>query len=375
MKIIHTADLHLDSKLNRHLDDRRAKERRDELLVTFRRLVEYASREGVEAILIAGDLFDVPKTSAAARNTVYSIVNDHPAITFFYLRGNHDADSFLQEVRDRFGELPANLKLFSDVWTTYELCGKDGVSVQVTGAEMNAENKGRLAASLLLDQARKNIVMLHGQEVETAGKKDAEVIPLREYKNKGIDYLALGHIHAPKLEKLDARGVYAYSGCLEGRGFDECGPRGFYLLEVSADGIEARFVPFAKRIMHELSVDVSEATLSDEALELIRRKAKEEKVSSDDLVKAVLVGETTMDAEFDLGYLTKALEEEYYFAKVKDDTRPKVDYDRFALDMSLKGEFVRRVKDAVQGGKLGEDEAAEMIRLGVRLLAGEEKLS
>ena len=67
MKIIHTADVHLDSKLNRHLDDRRAKERRDELLITFQRMVQYADKEGVEAILIAGDLFDVAKISATAR--------------------------------------------------------------------------------------------------------------------------------------------------------------------------------------------------------------------------------------------------------------------------------------------------------------------
>ena len=375
MKIIHTADLHLDSKLKRHLDDRRAKERRDELLVTFQRLVEYADREGVEAILIAGDLFDVTRISATARNAVYHAVKNHPGLQFFYLRGNHDADGFLQDVKDHFEELPENLKLFSDTWTSYELCGKDGASVVITGAEMNAENKGKLAASLLLDQAKRNIVTLHGQEVETAGKKDAEVIPLREYKNKGIDYLALGHIHAPKLEKLDARGVYAYAGCLEGRGFDECGPRGFYLLEVNADTIKAQFVPFAKRVMHELSVDVSEAFVSDDVVACIRGEAKAAGVSKEDLVKAVLVGETKMDAEFDLGYVAKALEEEFYFFKVKDQSRPKVDYERFALDASLKGEYVRKIREAVQAGELGEEEASEMIRLGIRLLAREEKLS
>ena len=375
MKIIHTADLHLDSKLKRHLDDRRAKERRDELLLTFQRLVEYAAREGVEAILIAGDLFDATKISATARNAVYHAVKNHPDLQFFYLRGNHDADGFLQDVKDHFEELPENLKLFSDTWTSYELCGKDDMGVVITGAEMNAENKGKLAASLLLDQSKRNIVTLHGQEVETAGKKDAEVIPLREYKNKGIDYLALGHIHAPKLEKLDARGVYAYAGCLEGRGFDECGPRGFYLLEVTANGIQAQFVPFAKRVTYELIVDVSKALVSDDVVACIRREAKTAGVSGEDLVKAVLVGETEMDAELDLGYVAKALEEEFYFFKVKDQSRPKVDYERFALDASLKGEYVRRIREAVQARELGEEEASEMIRLGVRLLAREEKLS
>ena len=82
-----------------------------------------------------------------------------------------------------------------------------------------------LEASLALDQAKCNIVMLHGQEVETKGKTDAEIIPIRAYRNRGIDYLALGHIHQPKIAQLDARGQYSYSGCPEGRGFDEIGPR------------------------------------------------------------------------------------------------------------------------------------------------------
>ena len=375
MIILHVADVHLDSKLNRHLDDRRAKERRDELLVTFREMVEYAGRQGAEAILIAGDLFDVAKISAMARNTVLAAILEHPGIMFYYLRGNHDADAFLQEVKERRGEIPGNLRLFSEEWTSYEQTGADGSSVVITGAEMNSDNRGKLAASLALDQKCVNLVMLHGQEVETAGKMDAEVIPLREYKNRGIDYLALGHVHAPKLERLDARGVYAYAGCLEGRGFDECGPRGFYLLTISGGKVDVKFVPFAKRLMRELPVDASDLTDSNDALLRIRKEARAQRISEKDLVKVLLTGEISMDATFDEGYLAKALEEDFYFVKVANRTVPKVDYERFAVDASLKGEYVRRVKAAVQAGELSGDEAAEMIRLGIRLLAGEEKLS
>ena len=375
MIILHVADVHLDSKLNRHLDDRRAKERRDELLVTFREMVEYAGRQGAEAILIAGDLFDVAKISAMARNTVLAAILEHPGIMFYYLRGNHDADAFLQEVKERRGEIPENLRLFSEEWTSYEQTGSDGSTVVITGAEMNSDNRGKLAASLALDQKCVNLVMLHGQEVETAGKMDAEVIPLREYKNRGIDYLALGHVHAPKLERLDARGVYAYAGCLEGRGFDECGPRGFYLLTISGGKVDAKFVPFAKRLMRELPVDASDLTDSNDALLRIRKEARAQGISEKDLVKVLLTGEISMDATFDEGYLAKALEADFYFVKVANRTVPKVDYERFAVDASLKGEYVRQVKEAVQAGELSADEAAEMIRLGIRLLAGEEKLS
>ncbi|MBP5281072.1 MAG: metallophosphoesterase family protein [Lachnospiraceae bacterium] len=375
MKIIHVADVHLDSKCNRHLDDKRAKERRDELLLSFQRMVQYGDKEGAEAILIAGDLFDVAKISATARGAVLSVINDHPWITFYYLRGNHDADSFLRDVADKNGNIPKNLKLFSETWTSYEQQGNDGNSVVITGAEMNQENAGQLPTSLLLDQSKVNIVMLHGQEVETAGKKDAEVIPLREYKNQGIDYLALGHIHAPKLEKLDARGVYAYSGCLEGRGFDECGPRGFYMLTVSQGKVSAAFVPFAKRQIWELPVDLKDALTSNDAIAATRAAARQAGIADKDLVKVILSGEVSVEAQFDEGYIAKSLEGDHYFVKVVNRTRPKVDYDSFALDMTLKGEYVRRIKDAVQAGTLSEGEAAEMIRLGIRLLSGEEKLA
>lgn len=375
MKIIHTADVHLDSKLNRHLDDRRAKERRDELLITFQKMVRYGAREGVEAIIIAGDLFDVSRISATARNAVLAAIQGNPEIIFYYLRGNHDAESFIQDVCDKVGELPANLKLFSDVWTSYEQRSADGSSVVITGAEANAENNAKLAASLLLDQGKLNIVTLHGQEVETAGKKDAEVIPLREYKNRGIDYLALGHVHAPKLEKLDARGYYAYAGCLEGRGFDECGPRGFYLLTVADGKLGAEFVPFAKRTMQELKVDVSEDLTSEDALVSIRKAADQEGISEGDMVKVILTGEDGLEAEFDEKYIAKALEESYYFVKVTDQTVPKVDYDSFVHDVSLKGEYVRMIKEAVTAGELREEEAAEMIKMGIGLLAGGERLA
>ena len=88
-----------------------------------------------------------------------------------------------------------------------------------------------------------NIVVLHGQEANYSDKKDkAEIINLKELKNKNIDYLALGHIHKYKLEKLDNRGIYCYSGCLEGRGFDECGDKGFVLLEIEENKINTKFI-------------------------------------------------------------------------------------------------------------------------------------
>lgn len=374
MKIIHTADVHLDSKLGRYLDSAEATTRRNELLLSFQRMVEYGAEIGVDAILISGDLFDVRKISATARDSVYSAMINNPGIVFYYLRGNHDTEAFQTQVTEKYGNLPSNLKLFYDSWTSYELMGSDGKMVVITGAELSAKNNAALTDSLSLDRNKLNIVMLHGQEVETAGKKDAEVIPLREYKDRGIDYLALGHIHQPKIEKLDGRGVYAYSGCLEGRGFDECGPRGFNLLEINELGINAKFVPFAKRTVFDISVDVSDLLTSDEVISRIRENAADEGVADKDMMKARLTGKTAIEAEFDVQYIQQSLAEDYFFVKVVDESGVFIDYESFVYDKSLKGEYVRLIQAEKEAGVLDEKEAAQCIAMGIRLLTGEEKL-
>lgn len=58
MKLIHCADLHLDSKMESHLSKEQAKQRKTELLETYMNMVDYAETNGVSAVLIAGDLFD-----------------------------------------------------------------------------------------------------------------------------------------------------------------------------------------------------------------------------------------------------------------------------------------------------------------------------
>jgi len=382
MKILHTADIHLDSKMTRHLDKTRAKERRNELLVTFNNMVDYAAKEGVRAIIIAGDLFDVPSVSATARNSVLAAVTSNPEITFYYLRGNHDATGFIQDVIKKQGTIPENLKLFEDDWTSYTL-EEDGVEVVITGAEMTAENNRHLVDSLVLDQSKFNIVTLHGQEIENVADKDAEVIPLRDYRNRGIDYMALGHVHEPKIQQLDSRGTYSYPGCLEGRGFDECGPRGFNMLTITAGDemgsyapkAEVEFIPFAERIMQEINLDVSDAITSDDVISRIRETASNENVLEKDMVKAVLAGGVSLDAEFDPEYIEKMLEKDFYYITVRDKTKPVIDYDAFAYDKTLKGEFVRMIRAEEEAGKLTSDEAGEIIRTGVQLLAGEGALS
>ncbi len=358
MKIIHCSDLHLDSKMETHLDKEKARERKNEILITFEKMVEYAKQNNVEIIIIAGDMFDKKTISAKAKKIVKNAIYSSPEIQFIYLRGNHDESGFIGEDE----EMPQNLRFFNNrEWTTYNYG-----NVAITGIEFGGKDNYEIYNSLILEKNATNIVVMHGQETETNVKDKAEVINLKQLKNKNIDYLALGHIHKYKQDKLDNRGIYCYSGCLEGRGFDETGEKGFVLLEIEGNKIQTTFVPFAKRTLYEVNVDISGLEETNEIEEKIKNQTKD--ISKESLVKIVLTGEVELGKERDIAYLTKKFEEYFYFVKIYDKAKIKIDYMKYQHDASLKGEFIRLVLEQ----DLTDEEKNKIISTGIKALSGEE---
>lgn len=358
MRIIHTADIHLDSKMGK-LPREEAKRRRDEIVDTFKYMVDFANEEAVDAILISGDLFDTNNVSTLYQNLVRDVIINNPAVLFFYLKGNHDNNSFLSGL----DEIPENLMLFDEDWTSYDL----GNGVVISGIELTRNNSSSMADSLVLEMNKINIVMLHGQDTNYKSGDKAEVISIPDLRNRGIDYLALGHVHARKLEALDNRGKYCYPGCLEGRGFDECGEKGFMLLDVDevSGKITPSFVPFSRRTIYEIPVDVSGVETSYDAERIIDSFLSDVDYSRDSLVRIVLVGQVSMDSDIDAGYLATHFRDAFYYVEVVDRTSFMVNYDSYEFDESLKGEFVRVVK---ADNALSEEEKSLIIKTGIDLL-------
>ena len=351
MKLIHCADLHLDSPLEANLPPEKVRGRRAELLNTFAKLVRLADEGGVSAILIAGDLFDSDHITKKTEKYVMDLIAAHPDLYFFYLAGNHDRGNRLSYAEDK----PKNLCTFGDAWQSYQFG-----DVVITGSERPD------ADTLSLREDAVNIVMMHGQERAGRGAAGEDVIRFAKLKNKNVDYLALGHLHDYRTAVIDTRCTACYSGCLEGRGFDECGQKGYVLLEVNKGRVQHSFVPMSRRVLHTVECDVT-GLLSQLELEE-RVLSSVEEIPGTDLVKVVLVGQCQAEAEKDLVHLTDVLSERFYYAKIYDNTRLLILPESYRNDVSLKGEFVRRV----MASGLSEAEKERVIACGFRALMGEE---
>ncbi len=362
MKIIHCADLHLDSRLSAHFDRNTARKRRTELLENFSRLFRWAKENQAESILIAGDLFDTDYVSASASNLVLDVVREYREITCYYLKGNHDRTDVFSDRED----LPENLKTFSEEWTSYDISEK----VRLCGRELTRDNAARIAEGLETDPEKVNIVMLHGQASKSRSEAGIPVY-LEALSGKNIDYLALGHLHSFMTERLDERGRWVYSGCLEGRGFDETGEKGFVLLEIDPETgwLDSRFVPFARRRLFTLNADVTGCVNSYEMIAACRKVLEASEASPEDLCRICLTGEVDAGCEKDLLLIRSLLDDDRYYLEVRDETRYRIDPEAYRYDETLTGVFIRSV---MQDPALTEDEKAHVIRAGLQALRNEE---
>ena len=350
MRIIHTGDIHLGSgggKLPMGL----AKTRRREITDAFVRMFDYAKENNVKTVIIAGDLFDKANPPNSLKREALQIMGGFNG-TVIYVKGNHDAK--IEFDKTEFA-IPKNLKIVCN--TKWSYTTKENVTIASIDAQQ--QNGEGFYEGLDLDEKHFNIVVLHG----------SAIIPMQRLRGKNIDYLALGDIHIPdtKFRKLDNRGVFGYAGCLEGRGFDEPGERGFFVLDIEHNTMKRTFIPQAKRLYRVVEVDIT-GLETHSAVEMKVRMALQQ-IDKSDIVRVKLFGKYTAESHRDVDALAEKLREEYFWAEVIDESR----LDRTNLtppsdEISLVSRFMRMVGEA----ELDETQKDKVIEYALKALTGEE---
>ena len=349
MRFIHCADIHLDSVM-KNLKEGKAKERKDELRLSFEKMIVAARENGVKAIIIAGDMFDSKTVSTKTKNYITDLFAEYSDIDFLYLSGNHDEQNIMTGICEKLN----NVYFLSENPIVYD-------NICIYGFKPTSESS---YDALTFDKNNVNIVVMHGQVDDYNCSKD--YVNLKKLKGKNIDYLALGHIHYFSEYRLDERGVAVYSGCLEGRGFDEIGQKGFVALEVKDNKINYSFNAFSRRVLYEIKVDITNKQTVKEIDNEIISSVKD--IDAGNLVKVVLCGNVNVETEKDIEHFEKILNDRFYFAKVKDETKLLSDIEKVKNDISLKGEFVKRVLES----NLTQESKERIIRFGIKALNGEE---
>jgi DNA repair protein SbcD/Mre11 len=256
-RFVHTADVHLDSPLATLAlrDPELAELIGGATRKAFVAVIDLCLSEQVDALMIAGDLYDGEQTSMKTARFLADQLRrlDEAGVKTFVIRGNHDAESRIT----RELTLPESVKVFAGRAEAVSL-GSRGLDVAVHGVSFAQKH----APESLLPKFRPpvpgsvNIAMLHTSLGGSPAHGLYAPCSVADLDGAGFDYWALGHIHQRSVEW--GRAAVVMPGNPQGRDINEAGPKSATLVAISADRkvtIEERLTSVAQ--FERLRIDLA----------------------------------------------------------------------------------------------------------------------
>lgn len=319
MKFIHFADVHFDMvfssiKSNREL----VKKRRNSQKQVFKRSIELAKAEHVDAVFIAGDLFENKYVEEDTIKYVISCLNDIPDIKVFITPGNHDP--LIKNSPYNVYDWPENVYIFGSDVGMYEVAGINVYGFGFDDYEFDRD----VVSEIDVDESKTNILIAHGN-------LDGVTHKYNDMKSKNLqkfDYVALGHIHMPKIDDSNI----IYPGSLLAGGFDELSEHGLIIGEVVEKKVNIEFKKMDEQQFVIKEIDISDFQTVQEIIDNLHME--------NDIYRLVLTGTRHVAIQ----KLKESVSElPNYITEIIDNTHLEYNLEEIAKQDTLKGIFTKNM--------------------------------
>ena len=203
-----------------------------------------------------------------------------PNTKIYITPGNHDP--FIKNSYYNDFSWSENVKIFNSKIEKIELenidiygYGFDDFYCKNSGIEnIEIENKNKI-----------NILITHGS-IDASSEVDAVYNPIKKYKikEKGFDYVALGHIHKLSYNEEQNQNI-VYPGSVISLGFDETGKHGMIVGNLEKKKINLEFIPLDDKEFKLYDLDVTQINSKEELIE----KINELNFLENELVEIILI--------------------------------------------------------------------------------------
>lgn len=234
MRLLHSADLHVDSPLRGLVayEEAPVEELRLATRVALGNLVDAAIEQAVDAVLLAGDIFDGdwPHYGTGVHFVSEMGRLREGGIPVVIVAGNHDAESKLTKSL----RLPDNVHVLDTrkpQTVTFEAIGLavhgQGYATPAVLEDLSAGYPAPIADMI-------NVGLLHTSADGRPGHERYAPCKVGGLIERGYDFWGLGHVH--RHEVLSTDPLIVFPGNLQGRGLRETGAKGAIVVELSHDG-------------------------------------------------------------------------------------------------------------------------------------------
>ena len=238
VRFVHAADLHLDSPfkgLRAVAPDNVANALYGATFKAYENIIELCISERVDALLVAGDVYDgADRSLRAQRKFVEGMERLHSAgIRSFVCHGNHDpldgweARLAYPQSCTRFGAEFKAVPVFDDDLARAVVHGVSYPTRDVTESLIPGLNS--------VDADTFSIGLMHANVDNNPDHDRYAPCTLNDLVQSDVNYWALGHVHTRKVLS-EREPTVVYPGNPQGRHLDEPGPRGVYLVNVEDGG-------------------------------------------------------------------------------------------------------------------------------------------
>jgi len=339
VKIIHTADLHLGMTF-KSIGDKSKLHRRD-CHDVFSNIIDLCIKENVDALLIAGDLFDSPNPSKSIVSFVIGELKrlKDKKIPVFIISGNHDP--YTKESLWFAYKFPSNVIIFDND----NLEPKTAGNLTVYGLAYTNNTKEPFKDFKAERSDNFKVGLIHGSTTNIKVEEDPESgyrpIKKSQIDNSNLDYIALGHFH--DLLEIKGKVKCVYCGSPEGLTFKNK-PDSCVLLVKHSDGkVTVKPKKTAIREFHTIEVD---CTKFDNDLEI--RKILEKSKGDNKILRLVLKGSPSLEFQLDKDLLEKEFNEKYFFLKIDDRIHIP---ENLKEDETIRGQFIKLLKAEIKEEK------------------------
>jgi len=376
VKVLHTADIHLDWKFSGIQDVRKRQRRYQEHRDVFRRIVDVGLEENVDVVFIVGDLFEQNSFSLDTIRFIQRELTRLKPTLIFIAPGNHDP--FIQGspyLLDGWGE---HVHIFRENWfIPYSLDEYDTVIYGI--AHTVYQDRRNYLQKLTVENADKlNIILLHGSDTNAILEIHREEVyfPFTQDDlfNCGANYIALGHYHICRFI-LEDQPIAAYPGSPEGMRFSEQGKRYVLVGEITKDGNKLRKVCVNRREYRDLKWDCSDCTTREAVIDGIRQMVESQELS-EHILRIQLTGTVSPDIDLNLPLMQETLDEFCFQSVLVNETSPRWDVDVLKEQPNVRGEFVRKLSAIIQEAE-GEQKVLYQAALnyGIEALSEKEEVT
>jgi len=251
VRFLHSADLHLDSPFRgmRDVPENIRERVRESTFGALNKLVALAIREQVDMVLISGDVYDLADRSLRAQLRLQKALQELSShdIRVFIIHGNHDP------IDGRAAKLsmPQGCHVFGTEEVETILVEREdrgavarvhGISYSTSAVADNLALRYKAVVSNTnSSQPLYEIGMLHTNVDGDANHDNYAPCSKQDLLQSGMNYWALGHVHTRKIISGDPhtdqdQTCIVYPGNTQGRSIRECGARGCYIVDVTAEG-------------------------------------------------------------------------------------------------------------------------------------------